>query len=100
MAGEWPKDQIDHIDLNRSNNAWDNLREASRDQNGANRRAHRDNKTSFKGVTWHDQIGKYYARINVNKKRISLGVFEKAEDAAAAYIAAAVKYHGDFARSS
>jgi hypothetical protein len=35
MTGSWPKDQIDHADLNRAHNSWKNIREATRPQNGA-----------------------------------------------------------------
>lgn len=34
--GNWPKDQIDHIDRNRRNNRLANLREATQSQNLAN----------------------------------------------------------------
>src|SRR6266700_4134664 len=35
--GEWPRQEIDHRDLNKSNNSIINLREANRAQNAANR---------------------------------------------------------------
>jgi hypothetical protein len=100
MTGEWPKHHIDHIDMDRSNNRWANLREADWAENNANRRGHRDSRTGVKGVTWHAQRGKYYARINVGKKQISLGLYGRIEDAAAAYARGAEKYHGEFARTA
>lgn len=37
MTGEWPPAQIDHIDRNRSNNRWSNLRCVTSQQNAFNR---------------------------------------------------------------
>ena len=37
MTGTWPEDEIDHIDRNSSNDAWENLREADRTDNTRNR---------------------------------------------------------------
>ena len=37
MTDEWPKDQIDHIDGQRANNVWSNLREATHLENGHNK---------------------------------------------------------------
>lgn len=99
VTGEWPQEHLDHADLDRSNNRWINLREANRAENAANRRAHKDGLTAIKGVTWHAQRGKFYARINVNKRQISLGLHNTAEGAGRAYAAAAVKYNGEFART-
>lgn len=37
QTGEWPDEDIDHIDRDRDNNAWDNLRAVSRSENHMNR---------------------------------------------------------------
>ena len=37
MTGEWPKDQIDHINRVRDDDRWENLREANQSQNSYNR---------------------------------------------------------------
>jgi hypothetical protein len=38
MKGQWPDPEVDHKDGDKSNDTWNNLREASRWQNGTNRK--------------------------------------------------------------
>ena len=69
MTGNWPKNQIDHIDLDKSNNKWNNLREATVSQNGMNTNIKISNNTGYKGV---DKIknGKFRVRIRKNNKEL------------------------------
>ncbi len=92
---QWPIGGLDHIDLDKTNNAIKNLRPASQSQNGANTRKRVRNSSGFKGVTPHGY--KYKSAIMINRKRLHLGVFESAELAANAYDQAAVKHYGEFA---
>lgn len=98
MTGLLPSGPIDHIDMDRANNSAFNLRLASVTQNNRNRRAQSNNTSGHKGVTFHKGTGKYHAKICANKKRISLGYFNSAEQAALAYQQAAKEHHGEFAR--
>lgn len=99
-SGAWPDQEIDHIDGDRANNKWVNLREATHAENNRNVRRHRDNKSGFKGVSWHARDKIWAARIYANGKNTSLGYFKKAEDAHAAYVAASKELHGVFGRAS
>lgn len=97
MTGEWPADQVDHINLDPGDNRWSELRGANNGQNKANGRLRKDNASGFKGVHLRES-GKWRACIRVNKKLISLGSFATAEEAHGAYVRAAVKHFGEFAR--
>lgn len=81
---EWPKDQIDHIDHNPSNNALSNLRSVSASENNRNRSLHSGNKVGAFGVFWHRETGKWAALIGVGGKKIWLGVHSSLNDAIAA----------------
>lgn len=99
MIGKWPNEEVDHIDLNRSNNKWDNLREATRSQNFGNRHKYLNNKSKNKGVCWDKNANKWLAQIQINKKKIKLGRFSNIKDAKSAYEQAAAKYFKKFART-
>lgn len=100
MTGEWPKALIDHRDLDRGNNRWSNLREATKSENMINRGAASNSKTGVKGVNKHSQCNSYCAYICVNYKRIYLGSFKTIPEAKEAYDVAAKKYFGEFARAA
>jgi len=98
VTGNMPIDQIDHINRNKSDNRFENLREATRGQNRANSKS--TNKHGLKGVRllpWMKNAGKcWQAEITHNKKVIYLGCFATKEEAHLAYCDAARKLHGDF----
>ena len=97
--GEWPKDQIDHVNGIKTDNRISNLREASQSENKRNTRTYSNNKCGLKGVHWHKINKAWVARIGYMGRQISLGKFETAEDAHQAYCEAAKFYHGEFART-
>lgn len=99
MTGGWPK-RIDHKDLNKHNNRWSNLREATSSENLANQAAPKTNTSGYKGVTWHRQRRRWQAGIQVNGRHKHLGLFADPEEAHSAYVVAAQKYFGQFARAS
>jgi len=84
-TGEWPSGHIDHIDGNRSNNRFENLRDASRGINAQNQRsAHKNSQTGLLGV---NRIGKrYMARLALNGNRLYLGTHDTPEAAYTAYL--------------
>ncbi len=100
MTGHWPAKQIDHIDGDRQNNRWVNLREASRSENLYNSKKPASNKSGIKGVCWDNGRSKWLAQIGFNGRNHYLGVFDKIEDAASAYAEASARLHGEFRRLS
>lgn len=93
VTGEWPKELLDHADGDRSNNRICNLRECDDALNMQNiRRAHSDNSTGLLGVKRLGS-GRFWARIFVDKKEVSLGVFDTPEDAHEAYLTAKRENH-------
>ena len=89
-------EEIDHIDVDTSNNRINNLREATCSENQANKKLKANNTSGFKGVSW--DRGKWIAQITINYKIIRLGRYERAEDAHAAYVKAAVEKFGEYHR--
>lgn len=99
MTGKWPSDCIDHIDLNRANNTWNNLREANRIQNGQNAKRHSNNKSGYKGVSWCKRRKAWHAQIKINGVKTFIGYFDEPRLAGAAYAAKAAAHHAEFART-
>ena len=97
--GKMPDSWIDHIDGNRSNDRWDNLREATPSQNQFNRSIQKNNTSGAKGVSWDDRKKKWKSRIWTGRKCIHLGYFGDKEDAVAARVKAEVIYHGEYRKS-
>ena len=94
----WPIGDVEHKDLNRSNNKISNLREATRSQNMANGSLQSNNKSGYRGVCWRKSSKKWLAQIHVDGKKYWLGTFRDKKDAHKAYQNAAEKYFGEFAR--
>lgn len=95
---EWPDAHVDHRDGDRANNRIENLREANQSQNCANRRVSPKNKVGLKGVV-EKRPGRFSAVIWLGKS-VHLGTFDTAEKAHAAYVSAAEKRFGEFARAA
>ena len=96
MVGKSPKGQAEHKNRVRSDDRWRNLRPANSSQNGANRSGH-SKQGLPKGV---QRNGKgFSASIKVNYKTICLGTYKTPKPAHVAYVTAARKYFGGFARA-
>lgn len=93
MTGELPKGRIDHINGNRADNRWENLRDVSANVNAQNRqKADKDAKIPLLGVD-SDRPGRYRAKIVVNGKAKYLGRFPTPEMAHEVYLNAKRALH-------
>lgn len=84
MTGEWPVGIIDHVDRNRSNNRWSNLREVTAAGNAQNASLRKDNTSGVKGVSWDKKNKKWMAQLRVNNRNKFLGHFPTVPEAAEA----------------
>lgn len=85
----------DHKDRNGLNNQKDNLRVASRSQNGCNRVRAIKNKTGYRGV--YENNDKFQARVSIQGKRIYAPSKDTKKEAAIAYNSLAIEHYGEFA---
>ena len=98
ILGVPPGTVVDHRDGNGLNNRRLNIRPATESQNQHNRGPVKNTLTGLKGVSFSKPTGKWMARIRMNYKRLWLGLFDTPEEASAAYIEAAKRLHGEFAK--
>lgn len=97
MTGDWPPEQVDHIDGVRSNNAWSNLRAATNAENTRNSKLPCTNSSGFKGVSWSKEVGKWHAYVKKDGRRKHLGYFSEKDEAARVVCDARLALHGPFA---
>jgi hypothetical protein len=103
VAREWApnpegKRCVDHIDGNKANNNWENLRYATHSENSRNMKKHADGSSIYKGVAYNKALNKWQAQMHMNGKQTYLGVFVDEREAAEAYNAAAALHYKKFAR--
>lgn len=92
VHGDWPKQDIDHINGDPSDNRIANLRDVTPQVNAQNQR--KANPTSTTGIMGAGvSRGRFRARIRVGGQRLSLGFFGTADEAAAAYLDAKRELH-------
>jgi hypothetical protein len=96
MTGEWPEQEVDHINGNKADNRWDNLRLATHGQNVANSGARRG---GLKGAYWHKRSSRWQSQIWDHGRIRHLGYFDNERDAHLAYVNAAQTVFGEFANA-
>lgn len=96
MTGSPPEMLIDHINGNKRDNRFCNLRAADYSQNMMNSKIASSNTSGCKGVSWKNSENKWLATGKFNGKRKYLGYFDNIHDAVLAYKKFAIETHGEF----
>lgn len=82
---EYPEEVIDHIDRNRLNNKWSNLRIGTVTENAQNRSTNKNSSTGCKGVSFDNKTGTYYVQKQRNNVRVTRSGFKTLEEARKIY---------------
>jgi len=88
--------EIDHINRNRLDNRFENLRSVTFGQNNMNVSVGTNNTSGVTGVSWHKGARKWQAGIMLDYKNKHLGLFERKQDAIDARKEAERKYFGEY----
>jgi hypothetical protein len=86
---------IDHIGIDPLNNRIENLRLATQSQNSINTKVPKNNTTGYKGVLTTPN-GKFQARLGYQGKKLYLGLFKTAEEAAECVRQKSLELYGEF----
>ena len=84
IDGFFPDEQVDHIDGDRANNIFSNLRKCSAEENNENRKTPSNNTSGYIGVS--KSGSGWRSRIKHNGKYLNLGTFETKDLAYNAYL--------------
>jgi len=98
MDNIYPETDVDHKNMDRNDNRFQNLRISSRRLNMLNIKAHQDSNTGVKNVFLREDTGKYSVRMTIDGRYRSLGCFDDLELATLVADYAREKYHGEYAR--
>lgn len=89
---------VDHINGNTLDNRRENLRIVSASQNAINRRKRSDNKSGVTGVYFSKAHNRWFACINIDKKKQTIGIFKTMEEAVSTRKEKEKEIYGDYVR--
>lgn len=81
VFGKFPNVLLDHINRNKSDNRFHNLREAGYSENNQNHKINKRNTSGVTGVHFHKKSQKWHAMISINKKPKYIGSFANIQEA-------------------
>ena len=92
VTGDWPPHHIDHINHDRADDRWLNLRPVTSAENARNQSRRVNNSSGVLGVSRHIPLDKWHARIGINGRVRHLGYFDNFDDAVRARRAAEIRH--------
>ena len=99
-TGEWPTQEIDHINRNPSDNRFCNLRLADHADNLANRGKQKNNTSGYKWVSWCPEKGMWEAKLARRGVRFFVGYFDDPAEAHANAFVESKRLNAEFARAA
>lgn len=93
MTGSFPKNHIDHINHDGTDNRWINLRDVTPNENFRNQRMPCNNKSGLVGVRWDKNANSWKSTIDIRRTKTHLGYFKSIFDAACARKNAEIKHN-------
>ncbi len=101
VAQAWvlnPEDKkcVDHIDGDKTNNHYENLRFATHADNMKNKNKRANTTSKYYGVCFHKKANKWNAQIQIEGKRKNLGFFTDEKEAAKAFNIAAAEFYKEY----
>ena len=88
---------LDHINQNREDNRIENLRGATRSENGQNRKDHKNNTSGIRNVHFYKRYNKWRVMLNINGKNKHFGYFLNFDEACSVAEQARIVYYKEFA---
>jgi hypothetical protein len=97
ITGDWPTTYIDHIDRDKRNNKWSNLRLATPSDNNCNTSLRADNRSGVKGVCFKASRRKWLVQVSKDRRIHHCGYYDTLQEATQAAVEARRRLHGSFA---
>lgn len=99
MTGGWPTQTVDHINQNKADNRFENLRDVEMQHNNQNRSApNTGTRSGLRGVDWCRSRSQtktpWRATIGHNGAKLHIGYFSSPQEASSAYWLVKAKIHG------
>ena len=87
---------VDHINRNPLDNRRANLRLCTASENNVNMKLRKDNKSGFRGVSWHSSAKKWASEIKYEGVKMFIGTYHDLDEAIGARLTAELEYFGEF----